>query len=264
MQARTILDAGHGAPTLVFVHGYCCHATDWQWHIDAFSKGQRVVAPTLRGHEMGDPVRDELTIEDQAEDVAKLLKNLDIDDAVLCGHSLGMRVVLETHAIMPERVKACVLIDGSNTVDGNLEAVLAAFDGIEDIQVWAQGLFDEMFLPNTHLKQQAVFRQRIAAMPPNVLTQLYRNMIKWDGIRLADRLEKVAQKPLLVLQSTTRVGSGPRRCLRPNERSAFLNMLDCAHSNCRIVTYTDANHFINLDKPEQMKQDILSWLAENA
>ena len=174
MQARTIVDAGQGAPTLVFVHGYCCHATDWQWHVDAFSKSHRVIAPTLRGHEADEVADHDLTIEAQAADIAKYLEKLDIRDAILCGHSMGVRVVLETHAIVPDRVKACVLIDGSNTVDGNLEAVLEAFDGIEDIQAWAQGLFVEMFLPNTHLGEQAMFQDRIAAMSPETLTSLYR------------------------------------------------------------------------------------------
>ena len=63
MRQRKTLDSGSGSPTIVLVHGICCHAHDWQWHFDAYSKTHHVIAPTLRGHEEDGTTPDDLTIE---------------------------------------------------------------------------------------------------------------------------------------------------------------------------------------------------------
>jgi pimeloyl-ACP methyl ester carboxylesterase len=260
---RTIIDEGKGTPPLVLIHGLCCHSEDWRWHIDAFSASHRVLAPTLRGHDGDTLDPDDLTITGQAEDIAQLFEARDISGAILCGHSMGVRVALETAAQVPDRVAGLVLIDGSHSVPGDLDPALAGLDGIAEIKTWAQGFFDEMFLPNTHLAEQATFSARIAAMPEGQLRAIYRNLMIWDGTHFADRLRVAAEKPMLVLQSTIRDDGRSRRWLKPGERGPFLDMLGAGHPDCTIVTYPDRGHFINLDEPEKMQRDIEVWMDAN-
>jgi lipase len=47
-----------------------------------------------------------------AADVARVLDHLDLENAVLVGHSMGGFVALKTALMFPERVRALVLLDG--------------------------------------------------------------------------------------------------------------------------------------------------------
>ena len=229
-QVKT-LDQGTGKPVVVLIHGLCCAPADYQWHIDALSKSHPVIAPTLRGHghdndsdTKSSELTSEPTIEQLSADVAQLLKEKNITDAVLCGHSLGVRIVLETHRQVPERVAGMVFLDGSNSVANNLDAVLEAFDNATDngkIKPWIQGLFEEMFLPGKFTDNLAMYLQRIADMPDANLSSLYRNLIIWDGKQFMSQLKILADKPVLVVQSTIRATVGSRRSLEHGEIGAF-------------------------------------------
>ncbi len=72
IDSKTI-DLGKGSPAPVLVHGICCAPTDYQWHIDAFSKSHRVIAPTLRGQSNDGLNAAEISILEMATDVAELL-----------------------------------------------------------------------------------------------------------------------------------------------------------------------------------------------
>ena len=127
------IDISKGDPAIAFVHGICCLPTDYQWHIDAFSETNRVIAPVFRGDKGEDVASKDLRIEDFATDVVAALEERNLSNVILCGHSLGVRIVLEAQAQAPDRVAGLVLIDGSKSTWDNLEALLKGFDGIEDI-----------------------------------------------------------------------------------------------------------------------------------
>ncbi len=85
------VEAGQGRP-VVLLHGITLASRVWhrQWDlVDA----ARVIAIDLRGH--GDSVsgRDGSTIEANARDLAFLLDEMDLQDAVVAGHSMGGMVL---------------------------------------------------------------------------------------------------------------------------------------------------------------------------
>ena len=238
-QIKTI-DKGTGRPVVVLIHGICCAPEDYQWHIDAMSKSHRVIAPTLRGHGNGNgnsdsgAKPDELTIEQMSADVAHLLEDKNVTEAILCGHSMGVRVVLEIHRQVPDRVAGVVSLDGSNSVANNPDSVLERFDNATangEIESWIQGLFRQMFLPGKFKDIQAMYQKRIANMPDADLLSLYRNMIIWDGRQFMPQLKALADKPALVVQSTNRDTDTSRRSLEDGEIGDFAQMIAENHSN---------------------------------
>ncbi len=268
MTHEKTIDTGTGEPAVVLIHGFCCAPTDYQWHIDALSKMHRVIAPTLRGHGASsrDAKPEELTVEQLASDVAQLLTENAITNAVLCGHSMGVRVILEVHRQVPDRVAGLVFLDGSNTVSNNLTTVLDEFEVATSdgkIEPWTQGLFQQMFLPDTFKTQQDMYQQRVAEMPNANLSALYRNMIIWDAQQFMPQLKMAASKPVLVVQSTVRVADAPRRSLKPGEIGQFPQQVAECHPDTTIVTYAHCGHFLNLDEPEQLLEDISSWMGES-
>src|SRR4029434_11110200 len=104
--------AGAGAPPLVFVHGLCCSHTDWRAQVEHFRARHMTIAVDLPGHG-ATPAADAATIERCGADVAALLDARAVPPAVLVGHSLGCRVVLEAASRAPHRVAGVILVDGS-------------------------------------------------------------------------------------------------------------------------------------------------------
>ena len=104
---------GAGTPPVLFVHGFACDQTDWEAQVAHFSRAHEVAACDLRGHGRTPGRPEECTIANFGGDVAALVANLDWRGAVLIGHSMGCRVVLEAARLDPERVGALVLLDGS-------------------------------------------------------------------------------------------------------------------------------------------------------
>src|ERR1700704_1642051 len=115
--------AGVGAPPLVFVHGFCCSHEDWLLQINELKSRFEIVACDLRGHGLTPGRPQECSIEHYGGDVAALVSNLDLNRAILIGHSMGCRVVLEAARLIassenPGRIAGLVLIDGSRQASG--------------------------------------------------------------------------------------------------------------------------------------------------
>jgi pimeloyl-ACP methyl ester carboxylesterase len=85
------VEAGSGPP-LVLLHGITLRADVWhrQW---ALADEARVIAVDLRGHGGSEAGHAGSTIEANARDLAFLLEALDLEGAVLAGHSMGGMVV---------------------------------------------------------------------------------------------------------------------------------------------------------------------------
>ena len=108
-----------------------------------------------------------------------------------------------------------------------------------------------------------MYQKRIADMPDADLLSLYRNMIIWDGRQFMPQLKALADKPALVVQSTNRDTDTSRRSLDDGEISDFAQMIAENHSNTTVVTYPHCSHFLNLDEPERLLNDISLWMVES-
>lgn len=103
-------EAGAGDP-LIFIHGFPFDSTIWERQLSAPVEGWRFVAPDLRGFgesELGSiaPV----TMDTYADDLIALMDHLEIDQAVLCGLSMGGYVAFSLACRYPDRVRALVLV----------------------------------------------------------------------------------------------------------------------------------------------------------
>ena len=102
--------AGVGDPPVVFIHGFGEDRTYFAPQIEHLEKGRRVVALDLRGH--GDSsVPETVAVHDFATDVVAVCDDAGIEGAVLCGHSMG--VALLVASLRPEIVRGIVMVDGA-------------------------------------------------------------------------------------------------------------------------------------------------------
>ena len=92
-------------PVLVFIHGWLCNGKFWHYFTRLSKEGYRVIVPDLRGHGKT-PLSEKLTIELQADDIFKLLEHLNVERAVVIGHSMGGIVTQCFYHKYPEKVVA--------------------------------------------------------------------------------------------------------------------------------------------------------------
>ncbi len=104
-----------GSPTLILNDGIGCEGFAWRYLMPKLAERHRVVHWNYRAHgRSGSPVGVEgLTLPGLAADLKVVMDELEIEKAVLLGHSMGTQVELEAYRLMPERVQAMVLICGS-------------------------------------------------------------------------------------------------------------------------------------------------------
>jgi pimeloyl-ACP methyl ester carboxylesterase len=103
---------GKGHPAVVFVHGFGCAHSDWNAQVAHLSPRHQTVTVDLRGHGASSGTVAECSIERFGADVAEVIHALALSPAVLVGHSVGCRVVIE--AALQTPTHACSLMGVSS------------------------------------------------------------------------------------------------------------------------------------------------------
>jgi len=108
-------DSGHKhRPTVVFVHGLGGNLTHFEYLAKPLEKdGYRVCGLDLPGFGLSGKPHREYTVEYLSDAVLALLDHLEVDEATLCGHSLGGLVVADAGLRVPHRVDRLVLISSA-------------------------------------------------------------------------------------------------------------------------------------------------------
>ena len=110
-----------GAPTVVLLHGWIATAAlNWVLAFEPLARHFRIVAPDLRGHGRGIRSRRRFRLADCADDVAHLLDELGVEEAIMVGYSMGGSVAQLMWRRHPEQVAGLVLgATGTEFVRGN-------------------------------------------------------------------------------------------------------------------------------------------------
>ena len=111
-------EKGAGAP-LVLLHGYTALTFAWKDVFDPLSEQFRVIAVDLKGFGFSGKPDGDYARRAQADLVIRLLDQLKIDRAILCGNSMGGEISMHAAVRHPDRVSALILANSSGvTVSG--------------------------------------------------------------------------------------------------------------------------------------------------
>jgi len=252
---------GSGAPPIFFVHGFACSHQDWRLQLAHFSQRHEVVACDLRGHGATPGRPHECSIEHYGGDVAALIANLEAPRAILVGHSMGCRVVLEANKLAPERVAGIVLVDGSRNPGTDPVAAERAARAMIDqggYAAFAEKLFRGMFFSPSAQADAIVARavHESAEFGPH----LWPRTSRWDAAEMDAALAAV-KAPLLAIQSTRRSADGSRTPMQPGETSPWLDDVRTKVAKARIEIVPDTGHFTMLEQPEKVNALISGFAA---
>lgn len=103
-------ESGEGPP-LILAHSFFCSGEMWSRVLGSLSRRHRVINVDLRGHGRSGPIERRITIYDLLSDCVAVLDHLKIDSAVWCGLSIGGMIGLRAALVVPERVRALILLD---------------------------------------------------------------------------------------------------------------------------------------------------------
>jgi len=109
---------GSGEPVVLLHGAFMTITNNWTGWIGELSKTRKVIAIEMQGHgRTADTPRD-ITNENLADDVAALLKELDIPRADLIGYSMGGTVAMQCAIRHPDKVRKVVVISSVFRRDG--------------------------------------------------------------------------------------------------------------------------------------------------
>ncbi len=102
-------------PTVVLCDGISCDGYAWRYLRPWLNQRFRVLHVQYRGHGQSGIPRDQaaVTLAHLARDLDEVMSALELSDATLIGHSMGVQVILEVAFRYPSRVRAGVLLCGS-------------------------------------------------------------------------------------------------------------------------------------------------------
>jgi len=193
---------GSKDPTLIFVHGFACALSDWDGQVKALSPNYRCVALDLPGHGKS-AMPGEPTIEALAKAVNTVKDSVGSSKAILIGHSMGCRVILEAFLQSKANIAGLVFVDGSILGGDPETGVAKAKDAIAKVgmDAFSTRLFNDMFLPGSdeQIKQRII--ARATSIDPKFREELFVNLVRWDLTKSRDGLKQLTV-PALVLQAT--------------------------------------------------------------
>ncbi len=263
---------GKGKP-LVFCYGLVCSSLHWTYQIDHFQDSYQAIWLDYRGHQNSEVPKnlDSITLENMARDLGTVLNELNIQDAVLLGHSMGVNVVLEFYRQQPQKVAAMVLANG--TAQRPLEtlfshnALQAAFHLLKKIYQKSPELVSFFWRSlkgnplartlvslggfNPHLTPQAdieLYVDQVAEMDPSILIRLIENYETYD----ATAWLHTVQVPTLIL-------AGEKDKLIPVEQQELMNQL-IPGSQLEVIRH--GSHCPQMDLPDLVNFKIEKFLEK--
>lgn len=145
---------GQGQATVVLIHGWCIDRSYWSRQQEALCEKYQTLTLDLPGHGESGSNRDQWTVEQFGKDVSTLIDQLELDNLVLVGHSMGGDVMLETAFLQKDKIKGIIGIDTFKDtghipdsteqagIDGFMQYIRSDFKGAADVFA-GQFLFSE-------------------------------------------------------------------------------------------------------------------------
>lgn len=249
-------EAGAGDPVL-FIHGFPFNASQWQPQLGGLSFGWRGIAPDLRGFGHSDVRPDSsFTMDDMADDLRDLLDHLAVEQAVVCGLSMGGYVALAFWRRHGLRVRALVLCDTraeADTTEGRRSRQeLAARVRAEGSAAVAQSLLPSLLAEGTFRDRPdvvATVRGMMEFTPPETLARA--------SLGMAERSDATAL--LATIRVPTLVVVGAEDGLTPPTHA---ESMVAAIRAARLAVIPRAGHLANLEDPATFNSVLGEFLAD--
>jgi pimeloyl-ACP methyl ester carboxylesterase len=248
-------DHGAGQPIL-FLHAFPLNRSMWKSQIDALLKEQRyrLVSLDWRGFGESDIGSGVSTMEQLADDVAGLMDILGMQNAILCGLSMGGYVAFAFLRKYPQRVSGLILSDtrpGADNEEGKANrekvALLAESQGpaaIADLQL-PRLISDDT--RTHHPEVETAIRQMIYAATAQGIAAASRGM--------AQRSDSTDLLPTISCPTLVLVGENDP-LTPPSVAQDYASHI----SGAQFTVLPSAGHLSNLEQPQAFLDAVYNFL----
>ena len=263
---------GQGKP-LIFCYGLICSSLHWTYQIDHFQQEYQTIWFDYRGHHNSDVPSDlsSLTLGNIARDLGSIMDELNLKDAVILGHSMGVNVVLEFYRQQPKRVAGMILANGTaqrpletvfgtNAIQGGFQLLRRLHDYSPDLvsMIWKSSKSNPIARSivamggfNPHLTPQEdidLYIQQVSETNPALLLHLIENYNSYD-----------ARAWLHTVDVPTLILSGENDRVIPLEQQELMNQL-IPQSQLEVIRH--GSHCPQMDLPDLVNLRIEKFLSE--
>jgi len=185
--------AVHGqGPAVVLIHCWSCDASYWDTVVPDLAEDHTVVTLDLAGHGQSESGRENYTMEAFGQDVVAVMRALDLENAVVVGHSMGGDVAVETADQVPDRVAGVIGVDTLHEVDvpfteDQKEQYMLPMR--EDFAGFVPGMVAPMFPAGFDTVVRDSIAADMAAAPPDVALSAFDNLWSYDLDAAARKLK---------------------------------------------------------------------------
>jgi pimeloyl-ACP methyl ester carboxylesterase len=249
---------------LVLIHGNNSSAYSWTDVFDQLAREFRVVALDLKGFGFTSKPEGDYRVEAQAALVVRLLDQLKIERAVLCGSSMGGAVALAVAINYPQRVDALVLV-GSSAFQETRGGLLAPAylrwpyvgGAVAALALTSDSLVREGLRKSFH-DASKVTDERVAAYYRPLRTrggQRAARLVREqrDYARIENSLDKIRQPTLLIWGAQDRVN-----LLEDGRR------LHAKIAGSQLVVFDDCGHLPQEEMPAAFVREVSGFMKSKA
>jgi pimeloyl-ACP methyl ester carboxylesterase len=256
---------GTDEPTLIFVHGFACTLDDWDAQVRELSPRFRCAALDLPGHG-GSAMPSTVSIATMAEAVNMVKHQIGSQRAILIGHSMGCRVIMEAFRQSPINTVGLVFVDGSFVGGGDpAAAIQKAKDAVDrvGIDAFTERLFNDMFLEDSDVKLRERLVARAKGVNASFREELFLDLIRWDQDNAKDVLKRITI-PALVLQSTFFNSDLKRAPIRAGMTTPWMDLVASLVQISEAKIISGAGHFAMIEAAPAVNDEIRAFAAHLA
>jgi len=240
-------------PPLLLLHGLGSSGRDWEKQIDRFSDDYTVITIDFRGHGQSEKPPGPYSVQVFADDVAEVLKEVDLAPVAVVGLSLGGMVGFQLAADHPELVAELVIVNALpefelETFRQRLEIavrkVILRFMGMRKM---GEVLAGRLFTDEDMAQQRATMVERWAENDKRAYRDSFEAILDWEGVTEAmSRFEK----PMLMVASD-------QDYITVEAKQPFVDAMPFAE----MVVIENAHHAVPTERPEQFNEVLADFLS---
>lgn len=118
---------GKGEPALILIPGWSNPRTIFDAQVTKFSEKYQVIAVDLPGFGESGNNRSDWSMKAYGKDIASIIEQLELDEVIVLGFSMGAPVSIEAALAAPEQVIGVVLVDDLHQVEIQIPPPMAYF-----------------------------------------------------------------------------------------------------------------------------------------
>jgi pimeloyl-ACP methyl ester carboxylesterase len=245
---------GQGEP-LVLIHGLGSSSRDWEYQLEYFASSYKVLIYDVRGHGQSDKPPGPYGVPIFTQDLAELMKALDISAAHICGISMGGMIAFQMGVDYPEMVKTLTIVNSrADLVPDTLGERWNIFQRLVvfrllSMEKIAETLSRRMFIKPALEEQRLLFVERWANNPKPAYMAVMKSLVGWT---VEDKLGEI-DTPTLIM-------AADEDYTPVEDKQRDVNKM----KNAELVVIEDSRHATPVEHPELFNRTLASFLEKHA